>query len=233
MALDTSSPALSSALPAHMRVNVPGGSTGSVGFFNEGFWGMNVTAATRYAANFYLRGTYSGNIVCAFYSNTTGQLLGSTTFAVSQNASAGWKSYTQTFTPSSSAPDASNTFRLTFDGSKVSGQSLYFNMISVFQQTYQNRNNGMRLDLANTVASMGATYLRMPGGNNMEGNASPYRWKWNETIGSIINRPGRPGTWGDYNTDGFGLLEMMQAGSYFTPLLYTVHLTGTSSGAKI
>lgn len=44
----------------------------------------------------------------------------------------------------------------------------------------------------------------------MEGPGAPYRWIWQNTIGNIIDRPGRPGTWGYYNTDGLGLLEMMQ-----------------------
>lgn len=83
-------------------------------------------------------------------------------------------------------------------------------MISVFQQTYKNSNNGLRMDLAEALAELGGKFLRLPGGNNLEGIASPYRWKWNETIGPIINRPGRPGTWGYVNTDGLGLLEMMQ-----------------------
>ena len=217
--MDESAPALSSSLPAHMRVDVPTGSTGSVGFYNEGFWGMKVTRSSQYTASFYLRGAYTGKIICGFYSNSTGELLGSTTFTVSQRASASWKLYSQTFGPSVSAPDGNNTFRLTFTGSGAAQQNLHFNMISVFPHTYKNRPNGMRVDLADTVASMGATYLRMPGGNNMEGNSSPYRWKWNETIGPMIDRPGRPGTWGDYNTDGFGLLEMMQVTSHtFLPM---------------
>ena len=73
-------------------------------------------------------------------------------------------SYTKTFTPSISAPDGKNTFRLTFTDANAAAQSLHFNMISVFQQTYKNRQNGIRLDLANTVNNMGAKFLRMPGG---------------------------------------------------------------------
>ncbi len=211
LALDNSSPAVSTALPYQMRVDVPSGTTGAVGFWNEGFWGMNITTQTRYAANFYLRGAFTGNVVCSFYSNTTGALLGSTTIAVSQTTADGWRPYTSTFIPSTSAPDYKNTFRLTFDGSAAAGQSLYFNMISVFQQTFKNRYNGLRMDLSNAVNSIGAKYLRMPGGNNMEGLSAPYRWEWSKTIGPIINRPGRPGTWGSFNTDGLGLLEMMQA----------------------
>jgi hypothetical protein len=32
---------------------------------------------------------------------------------------------------------------------------------------------------------------------------------WNNTIGPLTNRPGRPGTWGYENTDGLGLVEYL------------------------
>ncbi|KAH8703439.1 glycoside hydrolase family 51 protein [Talaromyces proteolyticus] len=214
LTLDNQQPSLSDALPYHMRVDVASGSgsdNNNTGFWNEGFWGMNITTATRYAANFYLRGDYEGDIVCAFWSNTTNSMLGNTTFTgISQTDSDGWKLYQQTFTPFASGPDEKNTFHLTFDGTAVAGSNLRFNMISVFQQTWKNGNNGLRMDLAEAMNDIGGKYLRMPGGNNLEGQSSPYRWKWNETIGSIIDRPGFPGTWGYYNTNGLGLLEMMQ-----------------------
>lgn len=38
-----------------------------------------------------------------------------------------------------------------------------------------------------------------------EGNDETSRWKWNETIGPVEDRPGREGTWGYYNTDGLGM----------------------------
>lgn len=208
--LDNEAPALSDALPWHMRVDIDTGASGDTGFWNEGFWGMNITTATRYAANFYLRGDYDGEILCAFWSNTTNSMLGNTTFTVSQTEDDGWKLYQQTFTPFASAPDEKNTFHLTFDGASVAGSSLRFNMISVFQQTWKDGNNGLRMDLAEAVDEIGGKYLRMPGGNNLEGQSAPYRLKWNETIGAIIDRPGFPSTWGYYNTNGLGLLEMMQ-----------------------
>jgi alpha-N-arabinofuranosidase len=218
LTLDNEAPLLSTALPWQMRVDVAEGATGNTGFWNEGYWGMNITTATRYAANFYLRGNYQGDILCAFWSNTTNSMLGSTTFTVDQTESDGWVPYAQTFTVTTSAPDEKNTFHLDFDGASTAGTSLRFQMISVFQQTWENGNNGLRIDLAEAVNEIGGTYLRMPGGNNMEGLAAPYRWKWNETIGPIIDRVARPGTWGYVNTNGLGLLEMMQV--YMAILLF-------------
>jgi alpha-N-arabinofuranosidase len=210
LTLDNAVPLLTSALPWQMRVDVAAGATGATGFWNEGYWGFNITTATRYAASFHLRGNYNGQILCAFWSNTTNSMLGSTTFTVSQTESQGWVAYAQTFTTTDSAPDEKNSFHLTFDGAQVAGNSLRFQMISVFQKTWENGNNGLRMDIAEAVNDIGGKFFRMPGGNNLEGQSAGYRWKWNETIGPIINRPGRPGTWGYVNTDGLGLLELMQ-----------------------
>lgn len=211
LAIDTSSPIISSSLPYQMRMDVPAGTTGTVGFYNEGFWGFDVNATKRYIASLYMRGNYSGTVNCYFHSNTTGQTLGLTSMSIDQTPSAGWvQSYSTTFQPSQTGSNGNNTFYFTFDGSKLAGQSVYFNVLSLFKQTFDNRINGVREDLANSLLNMNTKYIRLPGGNNMEGNSSPYEWKWNNTIGSLTDRPGRPGTWGDINTDGFGLLEMMQ-----------------------
>lgn len=51
---------------------------------------------------------------------------------------------------------------------------------------------------------MEQSFLRLPGGNNLEGNDPPYFWNWSATVGPLKDRPGRPGTWGYENTDGLG-----------------------------
>src|ERR1039457_2828757 len=84
LTLDNEAPLLSNALPWHMRVDVGSGATGLVGFWNEGWAGYNITTTTRYAASFHMRGTYSGTITAAFWSNTTGNMLGSTTYTANQ-----------------------------------------------------------------------------------------------------------------------------------------------------
>ena len=60
---------------------------------------------------------------------------------------------------------------------------------------------------------------------NREGTSLQERWKWNETIGPVENRPGRQGrrddavavqyanrlgTWGYPNTDGLGKTPSLQ-----------------------
>ncbi|PWW78634.1 Glycoside Hydrolase Family 51 protein [Tuber magnatum] len=68
---------------------------------------------------------------------------------------------------------------------------------------------GLRADIVQKLEAVKPRFLRW-GGNNLEGNHPPYRWKWNETIGLLIDRPGRQGARGYENTDGLGLIECMQ-----------------------
>lgn len=59
------------------------------------------------------------------------------------------------------------------------------------------------------LGGLNPSFLRLPGGNNIEGEDPPYLWYWNQTIGPLTDRPGRPGTWNYENTDGLGLVEYM------------------------
>lgn len=215
LVLDDASPVLSDAIPWHMRVDVDKDAKGQTGFWNLGFWGFNVNTATTYTASFHLRGNYSGKIEGSFWSNTTSARLAHTSFTVRQTENDGWVKYEQSFKVETTSPDGDNTFRLTFDVAKAAGTSLRFNLISVFPETWHNTRADLRQDLADDLFALNGKFLRMPGGNNLEGQSSPYLWNWNTTLGALENRPGRPGTWGYYNTDGFGLLEMMQVMCFF------------------
>jgi alpha-N-arabinofuranosidase len=69
-------------------------------------------------------------------------------------------------------------------------------LFTLFPPTFKNRVNGMRIDIAETMAGTTPRVWRFPGGNNVEGLEFNERWKWNETIGPLENRPGRFANWG-------------------------------------
>lgn len=194
LAIDTSSPALSASLHYQMRMDAPIGTTCTVGFYNDGFRSFNVDDSKRYIASMYMRGAYSGDVDCSFQSITSGATLGSATMSINQmSPTGGNRPFSPVFTPSQSASNANNTVYFTFNGTELAGTSLYFNLFSVFKQTFNNHYNGLWEDLVESLVNMGSKYLRMSGGNNMEGLYLPYEWKWNLTIGDLTVRPGRPG----------------------------------------
>ncbi|KAF2462978.1 alpha-L-arabinofuranosidase 2 [Lindgomyces ingoldianus] len=203
LTLGTTSPAISSALSKSVAIN--GAANATVGLSNPGWWGIEVKLQA-YTGSFYVMGDYSGSFTAQLKSSS-GAVLASASIS-SNSKTRTWTKHTFTLTPSTKALDVKNTFVLTFTPIN-SSQTLNFNLISLFPPTYNNRPNGMRIELMEALKAMNPSFLRLPGGNNVEGNKSPNHWKWSQTIGDLTQRPGRSGTWGYYNTDGLGLVEYM------------------------
>lgn len=137
-----------------------------------------------------------------------GDVFGSHTLQVLSNSSA-FTYITTSFTTTQS-DSGNNTFQVTYNASAAGQGSLNFGLPQLFPVTYHQRYNGLRNDVATFMQDIGGSFLRFPGGNNLEGNSVATRWKWNETIGPVTDRPGHVGTWGYVNTDALGLMEYLQ-----------------------
>lgn len=155
-----------------------------------------------------MKGPYNGSFTASLVSDITNLTYGSIDIPA-KSTSSNWTEYSYTLVPTTDAPNSNNSLLITFDKSGVSGGSLDFQLISLFPPTYKNRPNGNRIDLMEALAGLNPSFLRAPGGNNIEGNDPPYFWYWNETLGPLKDRPGRPGTWDYENTDGLGLVEYL------------------------
>ncbi|OJZ92932.1 glycoside hydrolase family 51 protein [Aspergillus luchuensis CBS 106.47] len=203
IAIDGDSP-LTSAIPSTIKLDVADDATGAVGLTNEGYWGIPVDGS-EFQSSFWIKGDYSGDITVRLVGNYTGTEYGSATITHTSTAD----NFTQASVkfPTTKAPDGNVLYELTVDGSVAAGSSLNFGYLTLFGETYKRRENGLKPQLANVLADMKGSFLRFPGGNNLEGNSAENRWKWNETIGDLWDRPGREGTWTYYNTDGLGLHE--------------------------
>ncbi|KAJ5999699.1 hypothetical protein N7481_000108 [Penicillium waksmanii] len=203
LSLQNLSDPLSSALPTSVRVK----GRGTAGLSNVGFWGIDVRPQ-KYSGSFYVKGSYSGSFTASLASSS-GKTLASTKVK-SKSVAGKWVQHEFTITAKTMASDTNNTFSVSFDGSKAKAGYLDFNLISLFPPTWNNRPNGMRRDLMQALKDLGPKFLRFPGGNNLEGDTIEGRWKWNETIGPLKDRPGRATTWQYEETSGFGLVEYME-----------------------
>jgi len=202
---------LSAALPAQMKLTMSTSSSSAFGFTNNGFYGIKVQPQN-YTVSFYYRpssgASVAGGKLTVGFRDTSGQ----TTFAnatvdVSNASIASWSNYSVLLRVPSAAPTTQNTFFVEFP--QGSQGDFEFNLISCFPPTFKDRPNGARLDIAQAFADLKPGYVRVPGGNDLEGPTIAGRFIWNTTIGPLQNRPGRPGTWTGYNTEGFGLIEFM------------------------
>ncbi|KAF2113834.1 glycoside hydrolase superfamily [Lophiotrema nucula] len=200
---------LSSALPNSINVAISKNSstTGSIGISNDGYWGIDVRKQ-KYKGSFYVRGDYEGTFVASLKSALTNETFGSVTIP-SECSADQWVQHNFTLIPPKAAANSNNTFTLTFTPSGAASGSLDFNLISLFPPTYKDRENGLRIDIAEAFAALNPKFLRFPGGNALEGPNLQYPWNWNETIGPLKNRPGRPGVWGYQTSDGLGLVDYL------------------------
>lgn len=169
MAVVNNTDGVSSALPNSLQVTVPSNVTGSVGFANTGYWGIKVRADWTYNASFWVKasGNYNSSISVSLRSNTTNATLAFNSTAMLSTPvtiSSQWQKLNFTFKPLSNATDVNNTFVITIDDAAAAqDMTFYFGMFSLFPPTYKGRENGMRIDLAETMAATKPSVWRFPG----------------------------------------------------------------------
>ncbi|KAJ4001666.1 glycoside hydrolase family 51 protein [Lentinula boryana] len=201
---------VSSALPNALSVAIPSGSSGQVGIGNEGYFGIKVNSSNTYNASFFYRfptaSSFNG-IATVGLQTSTGQVLGASNVTLNGSQTS-WLQVFTTIQPTISPASLTNNFTVTVDGETLAGQTINFAMFSLFPPTFKNRPNGMRIDIAETLSAMAPSFFRLPGGNNL-GQTVATRWQWNNTVGPLVERPGRIGDWGYVNTDGLGIFEFL------------------------
>lgn len=117
-----------------------------------------------------------------------------------------WKKLDAILTPSTT--DVQARLVLTISGTG----NIWFDMVSLFPaNTYKNRPNGLRPDLAEMLADLKPAFIRFPGGCFVEGLYQLREaWSPTSTIGDVASRPGTPGNrWNYGSTDGLGFHEML------------------------
>ena len=205
MSLDTTQPIPNTALTTCLRLDIVPQLPGQwPGVSNEGYWGVPIRTKQRYRASFYAKAGegFSGPLMVSLEGADGKTLYGN---AISKPITSDWKQYTVTLEGASGAPAIG---RLTISGGR-SG-TIWLNQVSLMPETWKNRPNGTRKDLMQILADMRPAFLRLPGGNYLEGNTIAERFNWKETRGPISQRPGHQDPWGYRSDDGFGLLEYLE-----------------------
>ena len=204
MMIDTNQP-LNGALKLSLKLDASKASkTSPVGIANGGFWGIPVKPNTVYRASFYARGKkFSGPLTLSLESADGKTVFASATIS---KISGKWKKYQATLKTGDIQPSKENRFVVT----TTKPGTVWFQNVSLFPPTYNNRPNGNRPDIMQLLGDMQPKFLRFPGGNYLEGNTIAERFNWKETIGDVSQRPGHRSPWGYWSTDGMGLLEFLE-----------------------
>ncbi len=178
----------------------------ATGIINDGFWGFPVRPRTTYNGSMYVKTDAADSPALTV---SLESLDGKTVYASTQitGVSGEWKKYSFSFSTSDKViPTKDTHFRI----SVGSAGKYWFTRVTLFPPTYNNRPNGLRPDLMTMMRNMNPKFLRLPGGNYLEGNTFADRYDWKATIGDPDLRVGHNSPWGYRSTDGLGLLEYLE-----------------------
>jgi len=170
---------------------------------NEGWWGIPVTPNTKYRASFYAKSAGDpGPVGVAIMDKDGRKIYAKGDVDVSGSD---WKKYELTLeTGNVNSTDEAQLVLVA--GEK---RTIWLSLVSLFPPTWNDRPNGLRIDLMQMLVDLNPKFLRFPGGNYLEGNTFDERFKWWETLGDLTERPGHPCPWGYRSSDGMGLHEFL------------------------
>lgn len=195
----------STALTRSLKVSVKSASADAPsGVQNDGYWGIPVRPNTVYSGSFWAKTDSDGvPVTVSLENDQTGVVAAKATVS---GLSGEWREYTYTLRTGEVPVTSNNHLILTVPRPAT----IWFDLVSLFPPTYHNRIHGNRVDIMEKLAAMHPTFLRMPGGNYLEGDHIADRFEWKKTIGPWIDRPTHPSPWRYRSSDGMGLLEFLE-----------------------
>jgi alpha-L-arabinofuranosidase len=178
------------------------GETG-VGLKNYGFDGIVIRKGANYNFSMFARQLSNKSISLAItIQNPKGEVLASGSITTSSND---WKKYTTTLNANAASDSATLVVLASTEG------KFALDLISLFpEKTFKNRQNGLRQDLAQTLADMHPRFIRFPGGCLSHGDGLGNIYRWKNTIGPVEERKEQRNIWGYNQTVGLGYFEYFQ-----------------------
>ena len=202
--------------PHYIILSDPGHKDRRSGLVNEGYFGIGVEKGEAYRFSVWAKAP-KGNAAIRV------QLINENSMDEKQEfveqeldiTSTAWKKYTITLT--SPKTDKQAKLRIFLKGTN----SVALEHISLFPvNTFKNRENGMRRDLAQALADLKPGIFRFPGGCIVEGTDLATRYQWKNTLGPVENRPLNGNRWEHtfdyryypdyYQSYGLGFFEFFQ-----------------------
>lgn len=166
---------------------------------NEGFDGIVLRKGEKYDFSLFGRAVGKGGKLKVCLQDKDGNEIASGTVSVSSNK---WKKQTLVLTAKADADHA----QLALYPQKAGKYAL--DMISLFpQKTFKGRKNGLRADLAQTLADLHPRFMRFPGGCVAHGNGIDNIYRWKNSVGPLESRKPMKNLWGYHQTMGLGYYE--------------------------
>ncbi|MFP9100233.1 alpha-L-arabinofuranosidase C-terminal domain-containing protein [Flavobacterium sp. RHBU_24] len=162
---------------------------------NTGFDGIAVKAGEKYDFSVFAKG--------AKFTVKIKDASGAVLAEASIKPGTDWKKYAAVLKPNKTVVDA--TLEISTTGETA------VDMVSLFpQKTYKGHKNGLRADLAESVANLRPRFMRFPGGCVAHGDGIENIYRWKNTIGPLESRKGMRNLWGYHQSMGLGYFEYFQ-----------------------
>ncbi|WP_255510511.1 alpha-L-arabinofuranosidase C-terminal domain-containing protein [Flavobacterium sp. GSA192] len=173
------------------------------GFSNEGFDGIALKAGEKYDFSLFSRNLAGANTkLLVRLVGKNGEKYAETTI---NSNSVNWKKYSTVLISNKTVADA----KLEIVPQNIG--SIALDMISLFpQKTFKGRKNGLRADLAQTIADIQPKFMRFPGGCVAHGDGLGNIYHWKNTIGPLESRKPQRNLWGYHQSMGLGYFEYFQ-----------------------
>lgn len=173
------------------------------GIVNEGFGGIAIKKGEQYKFSVYSRAKSAqlGQLLIRLIDRDGNTIAETRTKKLSKK----WQQYTLPMLANASVSDARLVITYSQDG------TVDLDMVSLFpKNTFHNRENGLRADLATTIADMKPRFVRFPGGCVAHGDGLENIYHWKNTIGPVEQRKPQRNLWGYHQSFGLGYFEYFQ-----------------------
>ena len=170
--------------------------------WNEGWNGIAVEMGKKYDFSMYVLAGGQKQDFDILLVGQDGNVLAKSTL---KTRAGDWKQYATVLTATATDDKA----RLVIVPLKAAHVGV--DMISLFpQDTFKGRKNGMRKDLAETIAALHPKFVRFPGGCMTHGQGLDNIYHWQHTVGLLQERKPDFNIWNYHQTRGLGFFEYFQ-----------------------
>jgi alpha-N-arabinofuranosidase len=194
-----------------LQLDIKSGTKGTAGVSNSGYWGIKVDDSASYQLSFFARADngFKGRIFASLQSADNSRIY-ATVLVDTSNISTSWNKFTATLRTIVSPGKIDDSSIFVIETDSKSG-TLWLDVVSLFPvKTFNERPNGLRPDLAQSVYDLSPAFIRFPGGCYVEGDHLAHAFRWKKSIGPIEQRPGHYDLWGYWSEDGLGYFEYLQ-----------------------
>ena len=189
--------------PHYLLVDVKTVGKHGVGIRNKGYDGIVLRKEETYRFSVFLRNPDGGSMpVDVVVKDHKGTVVADTSFTASSST---WKQYEMVLRSRSDADTAALSLLFKKRG------TVAVDMVSLFPiDTYKGRKNGLRRDIAETIAALKPAFVRFPGGCLAHGDGLDNIYQWKNTIGPVEQRKGDKNIWNYHQSMGLGYFEYFQ-----------------------